>query len=140
MRLSLLLLLLVVVSACSTLSKEELAAIRAKRVSPAVMAKLEQGDTLTPPEVIELSRRGVAQEQIARYIRRSGVDFLLAEDESLQMRRAGVSPLVIDAIARESAKFAADRAVMRGEAPPPGEYGPAFIAPAPVVVGPQFLY
>src|SRR5258708_24187361 len=81
-------------SACAVLKKNELAEIRAKHVSEPVMHKLERGEALLPLDVIELTKRGIANEQIAHYIRRTGVAAPLRESEAARLRSAGVSSTI----------------------------------------------
>jgi hypothetical protein len=108
--------LLMALSGCAVLSKPELASIRERRVAAPTMRKLENDAPLLPQDVIELTRRGVPQAQIVRYVDDTEIPYLLTKDDSLRMRRAGVSQVVIDLMARESAKFAADyRALQQQE-------------------------
>jgi len=110
-----LLLLLLALAACSTLSKSELAGIHERHVSQAVVAKLEKGDPLKPADIIELTLRKAPQEQIVKYVKKTGVHSPLSQGEAEEMRRAGVSAQVIDLLAKESEKFTEDYAATHGE-------------------------
>lgn len=53
-----------------------------------------------------LTRHGMAPSTLVTYIHTAGVNYVLESADSRQMRRAGVSPYVIDALAEESSVFA----------------------------------
>lgn len=103
-----LLLAAVCLTACSTFEDHELASFRAKRVPPPVYEKLSRGEALSPSDIIELTRRGVAETQIIRQLDDHGIDSLLQRADVQRMRRAGVSARVIDAALLASDEFARD--------------------------------
>jgi hypothetical protein len=90
---------------CATFSKSELDQMRSRQVSSNVMTKMESKRVLTPPDVIELSRRGVPERLILRQIHETGVDYLLNQEDVAQMRAAGVGRTLIDAVAVESERY-----------------------------------
>lgn len=96
----------IALGACSTFDDRELASFRQKRVPPPVYSKLTHGDPLGPSDVIELTRRGVADALIIRQLDDHGVTSLIERDDVRRMRRAGVSAAVIDAMLWESDDFA----------------------------------
>jgi hypothetical protein len=102
----LLALLAVVLAGCATLPPEDLAAIRQRGVPAPVIAKIQRGKPLTPPEIIGLSRRGVPDYTIKRCIRAGGVDYLVTKYDVIRMRRDRVSAEVIDTLLEECDDFA----------------------------------
>jgi hypothetical protein len=92
---------------CATFTPAELDQIRARGVSPHVVTKLHRGGVLTPDEISELHRHGVSDRIVLRQLDVDGVDYLLSKGDVAQMRKAGVSPQVIAAVAEESDRFAA---------------------------------
>jgi hypothetical protein len=91
---------------CATFKPQELAAIRARGVEPAIMAKLARDEPLTPPEISALSRRGVPDAFIERHLQSAGVDYLLTRQDVRSMRQSGVSARVVDAVLAECDRFA----------------------------------
>lgn len=101
-----LLMLAAALSGCATFDKSELADVRRHGVSPPVVLKLDRGDALAPADVIELTRRGVAEAWIIRQIEDHGVDSFISRSDVTALRRAGVRPAVIDAMLKASDRFA----------------------------------
>ena len=99
-------ILTVGLAGCATFTSEEMAAIRARGVAPAVVAKLERDRPLTPPEIIALSRRGVPDALIARHLQSAGVDYLVTRADVTRMWQSGVSARVIDVLLAECDRFA----------------------------------
>jgi len=95
---------------CATFTDSELGQIRHSGVSPAVVGKFEQGRVLTPPEIIELTRRGVADDLIVRQIHEASVDYILTRNDIKELEAARVSRPVMDALIAESSDFAASHA------------------------------
>lgn len=91
---------------CASLNPQEVAVIRARGVPAPVVAKIEDGQPLAPAELIGLSRRRVPDALIIRHLELVGVDYLVSRADVIQMRRAGVSARVIDAMLAECDRFA----------------------------------
>ena len=108
LRLLPLLAIALALAACSTFDDRELASFRARRVPPPVYSKLSHGEPLGPTDVIELTRRGVADSLIIRQIDDHGVDSMVGRRDVVAMRKAGVRAPVIDAVLWESDDFARD--------------------------------
>jgi len=104
---------------CATFSNTEMTQIRQHGVSPAVVGKMETGHTLTPRDVIELTRRGVPDDFIIRQIDDAGVDYILNRDDVKRLQAARVSRPVMDALFAASDDFASQYARDRQ----PGVYG-----------------
>ncbi len=96
-----------VVSGCATQTTEQLAAVRAAKVSPVIMEKLEHRGSLTPTDLIELKRRNVDDGVAIRQLNRAGVDYVLDKADVKKMRAAGVSDPVINAAIMASNRFTA---------------------------------
>lgn len=77
-------------------------------VPPAIVAKMEHGDALTPRELVMLTRRGVPDSYALRHLEESGADYLVTRSDALIMRRGGVSARVIDAVLAASDRFAGE--------------------------------
>jgi len=117
---------------CATFSDQELGQIRQQGVSPAIVGKLKDGRVLTPPEVIEMSRRGVADELIIRQIEDAGVDYVLTPSDLKNMEKARVSQAVGEALIKASEEFARRYG-------PPGHGGPyGDVPPYPYGPGPYY--
>ena len=93
-------------AACTTFDNHELASFRARRVSPPVYSKLSRGEPLEPSDVIELTRRGVADSLIIRQIEDHGAASIVGRNDVTRMRKAGVHAVVIDALLWASDDFA----------------------------------
>jgi hypothetical protein len=91
---------------CATFTDAELGQIRHRGVSPAVVGKMQEGRGLTPPDVIELTRRGVADQLIIRQIEDAGVDYVLNRNDVKKLQAAHVSRPVLDALEAASDDFA----------------------------------
>jgi hypothetical protein len=115
--------LLAAFSGCATFSTSELGQVRSSGVSPVVVGKFENSRSLTPPDIIQLTKRGVPDDLIVRQIHDAGVDYLLTRNDVKSLEAARVSPPVMDALIQEANDFAASHA-------PPGPprsyagYGP----------------
>lgn len=102
------LLLAIALSGCATFEPSELAQMRGRGVSPRVMSKLDDGRPIAPADVIELTRRGIADTWIIRQIEDHGVDSMITRSDVTALRRAGARPAVIDAMLRASDAFERD--------------------------------
>ncbi len=102
------LLLAAALSGCATFNDTELASVRGRGVSPAVMSKLDRGRALAPADVIELTRRGVPDAWIIRQLEDHDVDSLVSKSDLAALRRAGVRPAVIDSVLNAEARFVED--------------------------------
>jgi hypothetical protein len=101
-----LLLTILLLAACATFDRREMALIQQSGVSPAVVHKIERGDPLTPSDLVELTQHGVPNSFLSRYLNDQGVDYLVTRADVSRMRRAGVSAAVIDALLEECDHFA----------------------------------
>lgn len=126
----LLALLCIAIASCASLPPKELALVRERGVPTRVLMKIESNEPLTPPEVIGLTHRGVPDRIVIRHIQSAGMDYLITRDDVIQLRRAGVSAAVVDAMLAECDRFA-----RRYSSPPAANYDAwwsdsVFIAPA----------
>ena len=83
---------------CATQPKEQLAAVRAAGVSPELVRKLEHWGVLSPEDLIELKRRHVNDAVALRQLDRVGVNYVVSKSIRKQLRGAGVSQTVIEAL------------------------------------------
>jgi hypothetical protein len=96
---------LCLLTGCSTFNETELGIIRGSGVSSRVYSKMDDGHELRPEDVIELTRRHVPERYILRQIDDVGVDYVLSPEDYKRLRRAKVSPAVIDALVVASNQF-----------------------------------
>lgn len=101
-----LLALALVFAGCSTFTPAELAQIRQRGVRPEVLAKLEHRGSLDPEDIIELKRAGVSDEQVVRHLENTGVNYVVTRSDAVRLRKARVSPRVIDSLLNASERFA----------------------------------
>jgi hypothetical protein len=92
---------------CATQPKEHLAAVRAAGVSPALVHKLERWGVLSPADIIELRRRQVNDAVALRQLDRTGVDCVVDKRILKQLRKAGVSENVVEAVIHAGRQFEA---------------------------------
>ena len=93
---------------CATFDRREMALIRQSGAPRNVVQKIERGDSISPSDIIALSRSGVPDSLIIRYLEDDGVDYLVTRADVLSMRRAGVRAQVIDTLVTEGDRFARD--------------------------------
>lgn len=100
MKLSRLLVFLVplLLTACelSPQQKADYAAVQRSHVSSAVYDKMLHGDDLSLYDIKALSRAGVSDGVILRYLRDQGTVYFLNSGDVEDLRKAGVSQSVID--------------------------------------------
>jgi len=87
---------------CATFNETEMGIIKGSGASPRVVAKMQEGDVLTPDDVIELTRRRVPERYIIRQIEDAGLDYALRSEDIQRMKKAKVSPLVVNAMIEQS--------------------------------------
>ena len=91
---------------CATFTERELAYMQRSGVPAPLLAKLDRGVQLTPPEIITLSRYNVPDDFIIRHLQDNGVEYLVTRQDITRMRNAGVSARVIDVLIAECERFA----------------------------------
>ncbi len=101
--------LALVLTGCSTFTDAELAQIRRHDLRPALLAKLERRRPLEPEDLIELKRAGVSDAQVEKHLNDVGVNYVVTRGDAVQLRKARVSPHVIDTLLRASERFAGRR-------------------------------
>ena len=121
MKLSRLLVLLVplFLTACglSPQQKADYQRVQSSGVSSAVYDKMVHGDDLSLYDLKALSRAGVSDAIILRYLRDRGTAYYLNSDDVTGLRKAGVSQSIIDYMLQSSRDY--------GPGPYP-YYGPYF--------------
>jgi hypothetical protein len=97
-RLLLLLVLPLFVAACGPTAQQraDYSAVERSGVSPATYDKMVHGDPLALADIANLSRAGVNDGVILRYIRDQGTVYTLNSADVVRLRHAGVSQSVID--------------------------------------------
>jgi len=90
-----LLLCVMAVAGCSTLSREQLAEYDDPQVPAPVQARIQSHQKLSLADIAEMSKRGVRSSQIITYLSYSGTEFNLTEQDVDNLRREGVSGDVI---------------------------------------------
>ena len=78
-----------------TVPKPQLAELRQHNVSAPSYQRISHRKRLTTDEVIELSKRGVANGSIIFFLYSSGSQFSLSHAQVAQLKRDGVSPDVV---------------------------------------------
>ena len=101
MKLSRLLLLAVVpllLTACglSDSQRADYASVQRSGVSSAIYDKMIHGDALSLYDIKSLSRAGVSDAVILRYLRDRGTIYTLNSDDVSGLRKAGVSQSIVD--------------------------------------------
>jgi hypothetical protein len=119
-----LLLLAAALAGCTTFDREEIASLRGRGVSTAIVEKLERGHPLAPADVIELRKNRVPDPWVLRQLEDHDVDSLVTRSDVAAMRRAGVTPAIIDAVLKASDRFQDGYRY-----PPYGSYGWAYEDP-----------
>jgi hypothetical protein len=92
--------------------KADYAAVQRSNVSSAIYDKMVHDDPLSIGDVCSLSRAGVSDAIVLRYIRDHGTVYVLNSSDFDRLKKAGVSPSVIDYMAHS------------GYPTPYGPYGP----------------
>ena len=97
-RLLALLVLPLVLAACGPNPQQQadLGAVERSGVPPATYDKMVHGDSLALSDIEALTRAGVNDGVILRYIRNQGTIYTLNSADVLRLRHAGVSQSVID--------------------------------------------
>jgi hypothetical protein len=108
---------------CSIHPKAQLAAVRAAGVHTETVKHLSENSPLTPSDIIDLKRRGVADELAIEHLDRVGLDYELSKDDNDRLKSARVSDRVRDAAMRASSRFANWRSNERYYS---GSYDPFF--------------
>jgi hypothetical protein len=113
LRLLFLLAATALLSACglSDQQKADYAAVQRAGVNPAIYDKMMHGDPLSIGDICSMSRAGVSDGIIIRYIRDQGTVYALNSQDFDRLHKAGVSPSVVDYMAHTGY-------------PPPYPYGP----------------
>ena len=85
-------------SACglSDQQKADYAAVQRSNVSPAIYDKMMHGDPLSIGDICAMTRAGVSDGIIIRYIRDQGTAYALTSSDFKRLHDAGVSPSVVD--------------------------------------------
>ncbi len=91
---------------CANFSATQLAEVRQYNVPPVIVEKIQEEQVLSLQEVIELTRRGVPERLIIRQIDGTGLDYTISKDDVARLRKASVTPAVIDVLILESDRFA----------------------------------
>jgi hypothetical protein len=103
--------------------KADYASVQRSGVSSAIYDKMVHDDPLSINDIISLSSARVSDAVIVRYIRDHGTVYALNGEDFDHLHQAGVSPSVIDYMARTGY---------------PGPYGPGpgpYIYPPPLAIG-----
>lgn len=100
MRLSRLLVILLplLLAACGLTDQQKADYARVQRsgVSSAIYDKMMHGDALSLYDIKALSRAGVSDAIILRYLRDHGTVYYLSSSDVTSLRKAGVSPSIVD--------------------------------------------
>jgi hypothetical protein len=82
--------------------KADYASVQRAGVNPAIYDKMVHGDALSIGDVCSLSRAGVSDGVITRYIRDQGTIYTLSSSDYDRLKHAGVASSVIDFMAQTS--------------------------------------
>lgn len=85
-----------VLTGCASLSEADRTILTQHRVSPTLIASMSRGRSLSLADIIELSEHRLPPSFILRYIRSTYAVYRLSSSDVITLRRAGVSPVVID--------------------------------------------
>jgi hypothetical protein len=114
---------------CAVHTKEQIAAVRAKGVSPATVRKLDGRGYLTPADIIELRNRRVDDGLVIEHLDKVGVDYVIQKNDIKEMRAAGVRTIVIAAVLRASRSYVWYLESPRYHYYPYGYWGDPFYSP-----------
>jgi hypothetical protein len=107
--------------------KADYASVQRSGVSSAIYDKMVHGDPLSINDIISLSQARVSDGVIVRYIRDQGTVYALNGQDFERLHQAGVSPSVVDYMARTG---------YPGPYPYGPYYGPGpYFYPPPIAVG-----
>jgi hypothetical protein len=141
MKLSRLLLLLIFpifLVACGPTAQQQAddLAVQRSGVSSATYDKMVHGDPLALADIENLSRAGVNDGVILRYIRDQGTVYTLNSADVVRLRHAGVSQSVIDFMLQSASNYYAYPGIYDpyygpwwGPTYGPGLYGPGYFGP-----------
>jgi hypothetical protein len=103
----LLLLVPLLLTACglSEQQKADYASVQRSGVNSAVYDKMVHGDNLSLYDLKALSRAGVSDAVILRYLRNQGTTYFLSSDDVTSLRKAGVSQSVVDYMLQSSRQY-----------------------------------
>ena len=104
--------------------KADYAAVQRSNVSSAIYDKMIHGDPLSIGDICAMTRAGVSDGIIIRYIRDQGSVYALTSSDFKRMHDAGVSPSVVDYMVQTNPN-------PYGGPPPPGPV----IYPPPIAIG-----
>ena len=99
--------------------KADYAAVQRSGVSPAIYDKMVHGDPLSIGDICAMSRVGVSDGIVIRYVRDQGTVYALNSSDFQRLHNANVSPSVVDYLAHT------------GYPGPYGPYGPYPYGPYP---------
>src|SRR5271154_3029827 len=91
----LLLLCVLAITGCSSLSRQQLSAYNVPEVPASVYAKIQRRQKLNLADIIEISKRRVRTSQIITYLAYSWTDVDLTQQDIDYMRREGVNGDII---------------------------------------------
>jgi len=114
-------LLVLGLGGCETLDTGDRSILRQHQVSDAVYDKMLHNERLELPDITELSRKGLPDPFILRYLRSTYATYQLTTADVSRLTRAGVSRGVIDYLLATPSMYG----------PQPYPYGPAAYAYGP---------
>jgi len=130
---------LVLLTACglSDQQKADYDSVQRAGVNSGVYDKMVHDDPLSPNDIISLSRKGVSDGVIIRYIRDHGTIYSLTSSEVTNLRKSGVSESVVDYMLRTQVDQGPDVIIGVGPYPywGPGPFWGPYWGPGPYYHG-----
>ena len=126
-------LFVLILAGCETLDRGDQSILRQHRVSNTVYDKMLHNERLALPDIVELSRKGLPDPFILRYLRSTYAVYQLTTADVSQLTRAGVSRGVIDYLLATPSMYS-PQAYPYGPAVYPYGPSPYFYDYPPVVI------
>ena len=102
--------ILFALAGCATLNKAELADLRTRNVPPDLCLRMDHRNDLSQPDIVELSKKRVPDGIVIHYLQLTRAVYYLRTDDVVRLKKAGVSPDVIDCMLRTAELYAASYA------------------------------
>lgn len=83
-------------ASCATLSQSDRIALQHYDVPPLIYDKMVHGESLSVPDIVELSKKGLSPRFIIRYLRSTDAVYHLTSQDVVRLSREGLDQEVLD--------------------------------------------
>lgn len=129
--------LLLMLGGCASLDPGDRAILAQHHVSPAVVDKMQHNEELSQGDVVELSKRGLPDPFIIRYMKSTYAVYQLTSSDVAYLVRAGVSRGVVDYMLATPSYYGPPRGPYWYDTYPYGPY-PLYDYPPVIVTRPYY--